>query len=90
MRPLADLGLETQTDREEDGALTIRLRSRALAYGVRIKAAAFYADDDCFALEPGHEQLVRLMPETAETRFAGATLTAINLQGAVSIPGKPS
>jgi beta-mannosidase len=84
-RPLAQLGLEADAERDQDGSVAVRVRSRALAYGVRISAAGFAPEHDCFSLEPGGEQLVRLIAASPETRFAGATLTALNLRGVVSV-----
>jgi beta-mannosidase len=87
-KTLGLLGLEARAEPGEDGVVAVSVRSRALAYGVRIKAEGFAPDDDCFALEPGVEQVVQLIPATPDARFAGATLTAINLQGALTITGR--
>ncbi len=83
--PLARLGLEAGAELGEDGAAAVRVRSRALAYGVRIRAAGYLPEDDCFTLEPGGEQLVAMRPAAPQARFTGATLTALNLDGAVNI-----
>jgi beta-mannosidase len=88
-KPLGLLGLEAAAEPEE-GGVAVSVRSRTLAYGVRIGAAGFVPDDDCFSLEPGREKVVRLIPAKREARFAGGTLTAINLQGAVSIQSRRS
>ena len=83
--PLARLGLEAEAGPGIDGAAVVRVRSRALAYGVRVHAAGYVPDDDCFTLEPGGEQVVAMRPSNPQAKFSGATLTALNLDGALSI-----
>jgi beta-mannosidase len=82
---LARLGLEADAELAPDGSAAVRVRARALAYGVRVRAAGFVGDDDCFTLEPGGEQVVEMRPHGAQAKFTGATVTALNLDGALSI-----
>jgi hypothetical protein len=51
------------------------VRSRRLAYGVRIHGVA--ASDNAFSVEPGHERVVTAPGATA--------LTALNLRGQVRL-----
>ncbi|MDQ6822657.1 MAG: glycoside hydrolase family 2 protein [Actinomycetota bacterium] len=83
--PLDRLGLEADTELGQDGATSVRVRSRALAYGVRVRAPGYVPEDDCFTLEPDGEHVVEMRPATPQARFSGATLTALNLDGAVNI-----
>jgi hypothetical protein len=57
--------------------------SRRLAYGVRIGAAGWTADDDAFCVEPGGSRAVLLRSDD-ERPFEGA-LTALNLEGRVAV-----
>jgi beta-mannosidase len=68
-QPLAqeDLGLEAERDGD-----VLTLRTRKLAYGVRIHEAAV-TSDNAFSIEPGQERVVRAPGATA--------LTALNLSG---------
>jgi beta-mannosidase len=57
----------------------LRIGTRRLAYGVRMQASGFIAQDDAFSVEPGHERQLTLSPAVAGATFAGATITALNL-----------
>jgi beta-mannosidase len=72
-RPIAqeDLGLEA--DRDGDRLV---VRSRKLAYGVRIHGAAA-TSDNAFSIEPGRERIV--------TAPGASALTALNLSGQVRL-----
>ena len=85
-QPPARLGLEAEARADAGDGATVRVRTHAVAYGVRVKAPGFRPDDDSFSLEPGGEQLVRLTPASPHAKFVGAMLTALNLEGAVSVP----
>ena len=79
------LGLAATSPGVQTGPVTVTVRSRKLAYGVRVEAAGFVADDDSFSVEPGHERVVRLRPVDGESTFTGASLTALNLDGLVKV-----
>jgi beta-mannosidase len=83
--PAARLGLQAHLVRQADGALSLRVSSRRLAYGVRVQAPGFAAADDAFSVEPGGERLIRLQPRTVDATFTGGALTAVNLQGRLPI-----
>jgi hypothetical protein len=57
-----------------------------VAWGVRIDAPGFAADDDAFTLVPGAPRTVALRPVVDGARFAGATVTALNLIGEAPVP----
>ena len=84
--PIASLGLHAQAAPCGDGVIEVELRSRALAWGVRITAAGFTADDMYFHLEPGVSRRVAFTPAYAGATFSGATLTAANAEGRLPIP----
>jgi beta-mannosidase len=79
--PVARIGLEATCEGGSDGAVTITVRTELLAYGVRVQAPGFVADDDCFSLEPGGRRRLRLVPLAPENEFKGATLSALNAHG---------
>jgi beta-mannosidase len=83
LEPLAAavLGLEAEL---EGGELT--LRSRRLAYGVRIHVPGFLPADDALCVEPGVPRTVALRAAAGSGEAApGGTLTALNLAGRVAI-----
>ena len=62
------------------------LRTRRLAYGVRIAMPGFEPADDAFCLEPGGERQITLRRISDERAAADAgTLTALNLSGRAAI-----
>jgi beta-mannosidase len=81
--PAEDLGLEAHLEAPGDGETVVRVTSRRLAYGVRVRAAGFVPDDDSFSLEPGGEHVVRLSGSGSRP-FRGV-VTALNLDGAVHL-----
>jgi beta-mannosidase len=86
----AQLGLAASVDAIEDRNVAVRLCSRRLAYGVRVRVPGFVPDDDCFSLEPGRERVVRLRAEDPHGEFTAGAITALNLQDRVSIANKPA
>lgn len=80
----ADLGLRADCQEQPDGSLRLSVRSRRLAYGVRIQLAGFAASDDAFSVEPGGTRSVDLWPEAAGSPPEEGRVTALNLDGCVS------
>jgi beta-mannosidase len=72
-----------------DGTLELRVRSRRLAYGVRIHAPGFSPSDNAFSVEPGHERRLLLRPREDGAVPAGVALTALNLDGRVRVTTDP-
>jgi hypothetical protein len=83
--PAARIGLEAIAAPSADGSVTITVRTALLAYGVRVQAPGFVAEDDCFSLEPGGERRLRLVPLAPDTEFSGATVSALNAHGTVRV-----
>lgn len=83
--PTERLGLEARAEPRAGGTLQLAVRSRRLAYGVRVRVGGFVPSDDAFCVEPGGERIVHLHPTALDTRFAGGTVTALNLAGAVPV-----
>ena len=82
---VARAGLESSVVAGDGGVVGLRVRSRRLAYGVRVRAEGFIASDDAFSVEPGGERTVLLRPRVADGEFTGATLSALNIDGTVHI-----
>jgi beta-mannosidase len=83
--PAVRIGLEATAAPSPDGSVTITVRTALLAYGVRVQASGFLAEDDSFSLEPGGERRLRLVPVAPETEFSGATVSALNAHGTVRV-----
>ncbi|MBA2255091.1 MAG: glycoside hydrolase family 2 protein [Chloroflexi bacterium] len=79
------LALEASAQSAADGTVRLTVRSRRLAYGVRIHVDGFSAGDDAFSVEPGGTRLISLHPLDDGRRFGGGTLTALNLIGQIPI-----
>ncbi len=86
------LGLAASACELAEGTVRLRLRTRRLAYGVRIHAPGFEPDDDALSIEPGGERVVLLRPREPGRGYAGGALSAINLDGRVRIEteGEPA
>ncbi len=78
------LGIEATARTDGPAAALLTIQSRRVVYGLRLDAAGFAPDDDAFTLEPGRARTVRLQGARGAS-FAGATLTALNLQGELRI-----
>ena len=85
IEPAARLGLQASVRALDMGRLALSVQSKRLAYGVRVDVPGFHPDDDSFSVEPGGERTVLLRPRTADTGFAGASLSALNLDGRYSL-----
>jgi beta-mannosidase len=84
VEPADRLGLTADARPCGDGVVRLTVGSRRLAYGVRIHAAGFVADDDAFSVEPGGTREIDLRPLQPESRFGGE-LSALNLAGRVPV-----
>ncbi len=82
------LGLSARVLGLDGDGVTLAVGSSRLAYGVRLHAPGYLAEDDSFSVEPGHERIVRLVPE-AGGEWRGGSATALNLRGRVSIAAAP-
>jgi beta-mannosidase len=65
--------------------VVVAVATDRLAWGVRIGAPGFRPADDAFTLAPGFVREVALRPLHDGARFAGATVTALNLIGEASV-----
>jgi beta-mannosidase len=83
--PADRLGLRAQASTHPDGTVKLTVHSDRLAYGVRIHAPGFIADDDAFSVEPGGERSVLLRPREPAAELIAGTLSALNLDGRVQI-----
>jgi beta-mannosidase len=79
------LDLTAAAHRSADGTVELIVRSRTLAFGVRIHAPGFTPADDAFSIEPGGQRMIALYPEASGSDFRGGTVTALNLEGPVRI-----
>ena len=60
--------------------MLLRVRTRSLAYAVRVHVPGYIPSDDTFSIEPGGERTLSLVPRTPETTYAGGTVAALNMQ----------
>jgi beta-mannosidase len=77
----ARLGLAVESTPLSDGDVRLALRSRRLAYGVRIDAPGFRPSDDGFFIEPGGARSVTLRPTGPEGSRENGRLGAVNMHG---------
>ncbi len=85
--PADRMGIDATAEPIDDRHVRLTIRTRRLAYGVRVHARGFVSDDDAFSVEPGHERTVELRATSGDARFSGATLTALNLSTEHAVPG---
>jgi beta-mannosidase len=81
-----ELGLQASAEPAADGSVRLTVTARRTAWGVRIAAPGFAADDAGFSLEPGRPRTVTLRPCEPGGRFAGATVTALNARDSAVLP----
>ncbi len=79
------LGLQGTVELNGASGLRLAVRSRRLAYGVRVHVPGFESSDDAFSVEPGGERVVLLRPRGEDMAFEGGALSALNLEGRVRI-----
>ena len=79
------LGLVVETTTLPDGNVRLALRSRRLAYGVRVDAPGFLPSDDGFFIEPGGEREVILRVTDAQSSLDDGKLTALNMHGCLEL-----
>ncbi len=89
IEPADRLGLSADARPCGDGIVRMTVRSRRLAYGVRVHAPGFRPDDDAFSIEPGGSREIDLRAVTPDA-VLGGELSAINLAGRVPITMAPS
>jgi beta-mannosidase len=82
----ARLGLELEAAPGPDGGVALALTSSRLVYGLRIQAAGLSPRDDAFSLEPGQTRVVNLRATEPEAVGGVVAVTALNLQGRVTVP----
>jgi beta-mannosidase len=79
---IEELGLVGELVQGRDGAASLTLRCRRLAYGVRIHVPGFLPADDALTLEPMVARTISLRAGAeAASASGGGTLTALNLRG---------
>jgi beta-mannosidase len=81
----ARIGLGATAEPAGDGTVAVSIRTGMLAYGVRVHAPGYVAEDDAFSLEPGGSRRLRLAPLTPTAEFTGATVSALNMHGTVRV-----
>ena len=79
------MGLVVETTTLPDGNVRLALRSRRLAYGVRVDAPGFLPSDDGFFIEPGGEREVILRVTDAQSSLDGGKLTALNMHDCLEL-----
>jgi beta-mannosidase len=79
--PSTGLGLLASAHTDAAGTASVTIETRRFAYGVRIHAPGFAADDDAFSVEPGGARTVKLRALEERADLSEVTLTALNLDG---------
>jgi beta-mannosidase len=82
--PGTRLGLEAEAEPVDGDVVRLTVRSRRLAYGVRVHAPGFIATDDAFSVEPGGRRVL-LLRSRGDAAWDGGRLTALNLEGGIRI-----
>jgi beta-mannosidase len=83
--PPERLAIEASAAATPDGALRVTVRSRRLAFGLRIHVAGYEPDDDAFSIEPGRERVVLLRAVEPPPGDPSGAVTALNMAGRVPI-----
>jgi beta-mannosidase len=83
LQTVDELGLEGKLRHDAEGTPSLTLRSRRLAYGVRIHLPGFDTAEDALTLEPDVAREIALTPigEDKDERALTGVLTALNLRG---------
>jgi beta-mannosidase len=84
------LGLEAIVELDPAGAPSLRVRSRRLAYGVRVHLPGLQPLDDAFSLEPDVERVIALRRRTDTVELAPGALTGLNVRGRAPIRLPPA
>ena len=77
-----ELGMNGETS-AGDGAIEVTLRSKRFAWGVRVAAPGYLADDAYFGIEPGGERRIRLRPIFSKP--GKPIVTALNAEGRLTL-----
>ncbi len=85
VEPPARLGLDAAVERGGGDAVRLSLECRRFVYGMRIHAPGLVPDDDAFSLEPGVMRTVDLRPVGPEGAGGAIGLTALNMQGRLTV-----
>lgn len=88
VEPATRLGLEAHVVADEEGNLELTVRSRRLAYNVRLHIPGFLAKDNSFSVEPGGTRVITLRRVEPGTSFSGGSVTALNLDGRLAVVGE--
>ncbi len=83
--PMTEIGLTGHCSPMKDGRIEVELRSRRLAYGVRVSAKGYRADDAYFSMEPGVPRRMMLIPVEPGAQAEQVVVTAINAEGRLSL-----
>ncbi|HEY7057422.1 MAG TPA: hypothetical protein VH458_12900 [Vicinamibacterales bacterium] len=83
--PVDRLGLAGRARRAANGAVSLEVSSRRLAYAVALDAPGFAPDDDFFTILPGGTRKVRLAPTGELSRAFAARLRPLNGRGSVTV-----
>jgi beta-mannosidase len=83
--PKEPLARSSVASRDRSDAVAVEVATERLAWGVRIDAPGFRAEDDAFVVVPGMPRTVRLWPLVAGASLEGAAVTALNLIGETPI-----
>ena len=84
-RPAEELGATAALERRLDGGWAVRLASRELLYGARLRFPGWRSADDAFHVVPGGERLLALRPLGTGVEPPSGAVTALNLTGELEL-----
>ncbi len=87
---IVELAVTAEAHMVSDGTIEVLLTSRRFAWGVRVVAPGFVADDLYFGIEPGGRRRIVMTPLEPCKVPVSVTITAMNAEGRLSVEvGEP-
>ena len=83
--PITELGISSQARVLANGMIEVLIGTRRFAWGVRLTAPGFLADDAYFGIEPGGQRRIVLSPLRSGEAPPSIAVTAINAEGRVPV-----
>ncbi len=83
--PISEVGIAAQSRLLADGTVEVLVSSSRFAWGVRVAAPGFVADDAYFGIEPGGERRILLSALQPGKAPANLAVTAMNAEGRLPV-----
>lgn len=88
--PISELGLSGKAICRPHGTVEVAISARRFAYGVRLSAPGYLAEDAYFGMEPGIERKIIITPTSSAKTPVRITIAAANTEGTFSISTESS